>query len=428
MIVPRIPRPPRHARLLYRRSFSAEPTSHSPIQSTPPPPPSLSTAQKPRTSRLNPSPRRPEQSRNSYLPYLPPTFGKNQFLPVADSTRTLLESIVSKFNAPIRYAFAYGSGVFEQDGYSSTKKPMIDFVFAVNHPSHWHSINMSQFPGHYPLHSRTLGSDFVSRIQEISPGLWFNTYVPMNDVVCQTASFVSFDLISEQTIKYGVTTVDNLCSDLLNWNTLYLAGRMHKPIRIIKDDPRVRLTQQVNLTSAIRAALLTLPEKFTETELFEGIASISYGGDIRMFLPAENRNKVGNIVQNQGPQFKELYYRLVTGLPGVHWENHCRSIVQDTSPNARLAHLRKLPSGLLKSVASPPQHPEETAEYWAKLSARPDLTSLVQGGKFDAFYPYTRILPMPLQRNQTYCEIPLNRPDRQGYRQCWNRQEQSIRC
>jgi len=183
MIVTRILRPPHTARLLCRRSFSAEPISHSPAQSAPPPP--LPTAQRPRTSRLNPSPRRLEHSRNPYLPHLPPTFGQNQLLPVADSTRTLLESIVSRFNAPIRYAFAYGSGVFEQDGYSPTKKPMLDFVLAVNHSSHWHSINMSQFPGHYPLYSRALGSDFVSRVQEISPGLWFNAYVPMNGVVRQ---------------------------------------------------------------------------------------------------------------------------------------------------------------------------------------------------------------------------------------------------
>lgn len=185
MIVTRTLRLPHNARLLCRRSFSSEPISHSSSQpaSPPPFPPPLPTAQKPRTSRLNPSPRKLEQSRNSYLPHLPPTFGKNQLLPVADSTRTLLESIVSRFNAPIRYAFAYGSGVFEQDGYSSARKPMVDFVFAVNHPSHWHSINMSQFPGHYPLYSRALGSDFVSRVQGISPGLWFNAYVPMNDVV-----------------------------------------------------------------------------------------------------------------------------------------------------------------------------------------------------------------------------------------------------
>lgn len=202
---------------------------------------------------------------------------------------------------------------------------------------------------------------------------------------------------------------------------------MHKPIRIIKDDPRVRLTQQVNLTSAIRAALLTLPDKFTETELFERIAGISYGGDIRMLLPAENRNKVGNIVQTQGPQFKELYYRLVTGLPGVDWKNHCTSIVQDTSPNARLAHLRKLPSGLLKGVASPPQNPEEAAEYWTKLSSRPDLASLIHGGKFAKFCCYIETLPTPLQRNQAYREVPFNSPDCQGCRQRRAREEQSIR-
>jgi translocator assembly and maintenance protein 41 len=144
--------------------------------------------------------------------------------------------------------------------------------------------------------------------------------------------------------------VDNLCSDLLNWNTLYLAGRMHKPLRIIKDDARVRLTQQVNLTSAVRVALLTLPEAFTEIELFERIAGISYSGDPRMLLPAENRGKVANIVRKQSPQFKELYHRLVVALPGVHWPSDSSTIQQDVSARARSAHLKKLPSNLLTGV------------------------------------------------------------------------------
>jgi translocator assembly and maintenance protein 41 len=46
----------------------------------------------------------------------------------------------------------------------------------------------------------------------------------------------------------------------------------------------VRLTQQVNLTSAVRAALLTLPERFNEKELFERIAGISYAGLSRPFF------------------------------------------------------------------------------------------------------------------------------------------------
>jgi translocator assembly and maintenance protein 41 len=284
----------------------------------------------------------------------------------------LLESIVAQFNAPIRYAFAYGSGVFEQDGYVTQSPgvdaPMLDFMFAVTHPAHWHSINMQQHPGHYPLHARALGSSYISAIQEIGPGVWFNAFVPMDGV----------------TIKYGVTTVDNLCSDLLNWRSLYLAGRMHKPLRIIRDDARVRLTQQVNLTSAVRAALLTLPSDFSEVQLFERITGISYGGDPRMILPAENRGKVGNIVRNQGSQFKELYYRLVTGLPGVHWQAGSVDIQQDTSPRARSAHLRKLPSNLLAGVRRnyaasstfPPLEADESA-YWVRLAGDENLPSVL---------------------------------------------------
>lgn len=112
-------------------------------------------------------------------------------LPVADSTRALLESIVAKFNAPIRYAFAYGSGVFEQDGYfdkgaksgEATKAPMVDFMFAVTHPEHFHSMNMQQYPAHYPLHARLFGSSYIAKVEDLGPGVWFNAYVPMNGAV-----------------------------------------------------------------------------------------------------------------------------------------------------------------------------------------------------------------------------------------------------
>ncbi|KAG6830719.1 hypothetical protein H0H87_007306 [Tephrocybe sp. NHM501043] len=321
--------------LLLVRTLATEPI-HASGDIPPPPPQPPSRPAKPRTS-LYLRPRPAVSHKHPSIPTLPPTFGANQLLPVTDSTRALLEDIVSQFDAPIRYAFAYGSGVFEQDGYESQKqedKPMLDFMFAVTHPAHFHSINMHQHPHHYPLHARLLGSDYVSRLEEVGPGVWFNPYISMGGV----------------RIKYGVTTVDNLCSDLLNWKSLYLAGRMHKPLRIIKDDARVRLTQQVNLTSAVRAALLTLPNEFPETSLFERITGISYNGDPRMWLPAENRGKVSNIVRKQGPQFKELYHRLAVGLPGVHWPVGETTIRQDTSALARVAHLRKLPSNLMQGV------------------------------------------------------------------------------
>lgn len=174
------------------RSFATEHTPVSSSSSSIPHnqqfPQNASNTQRPRT-RLNPSPRSATSTTAQSHPLrpLPPNFGQNQLLSVSTSTRALLEEIVAQFRAPIRYAFAYGSGVFEQDGYASMKEegktPMLDFMFAVKHPDHWHSINMNQYPGHYPLHARALGSDFVSRVQEIRPGVWFNTHVNVNDVV-----------------------------------------------------------------------------------------------------------------------------------------------------------------------------------------------------------------------------------------------------
>lgn len=209
-----------------------------------------------------------------------------------------------------------------------------------------------------------------------------------------------------QTIKYGVTSIDNLCSDLLMWDSLYLAGRMHKPLRIIKDDARVRLTQQVNLTSALRFALLTLPSHFSETDLFTRIAGLSYEGDPRMLLPAENRAKVANIVSKQAPQFRELYHRLALGLPGVHWagagsgfgtsasttmitaaETAAGSIEQDMSPHVRAALLRKLPATLRTRVTDryaaragfPAREADESA-FWIKVAGDAELPDVLRKG------------------------------------------------
>ncbi|KAF7299578.1 Kinesin-like protein [Mycena chlorophos] len=373
--VARHPHRTRQPAILLVRSLTTEHHTHdSPATDLPPPPPSDTHRQSPRhRSRLYPAPRPAHSLKHPTLPNLPTNFGRNQLLPVSNSTRALLEQIVGEFDAPIRYAFAYGSGVFEQDGYPTTDKkdaaaPMLDFMFAVTHPAHFHSINMQQHPSHYTFSARVFGSDYVTKVQEIGPGVWFNAYVPMAGV----------------TIKYGVTTVDNLCSDLLNWRSLYLAGRMHKPLRIIKDDARVRLTQQVNLTSAVRAALLTLPAEFSETQLFERIAGISYLGDPRMFLPAENRNKIANMVRKQGPQFKELYHRLVVGLPGVHWPIQLDKIQQDTTPHARAAHLRKLPSNLLAGVRGAfdrsgkvPAYEADESAYWIRLAGDEKLPAIL---------------------------------------------------
>lgn len=224
---------------------------------------------------------------------------------------------------------------------------VIDFIFGVSYTQHWHSMNLQQHRDHYSAVG-SLGSAFVSRIQDKwGAGVYFNPYVTVNGTH----------------VKYGVVNLDTLCRDLSQWDTLYLAGRLQKPVKILRDDPRVRLANQVNLISAVRTALLLLPQNFSEQDLYKTIAGISYLGDPRMSLGAENLNKVSNIVKHQMPNFRRLYSPLVENLPNVSFrDSRCKSptwgedpdinatLEQDMDPTKRGNMVRRLPKNFRQKL------------------------------------------------------------------------------
>lgn len=253
-------------------------------------------------------------------------FGTNQHIRINEDFKESLRQILWQFRAPIRYAFAYGSGVFSQSSSATSAEALtphphppeavrkwqqgggkiIDFIFGVSYTQHWHSINLQQHKNHYSG-LRWGGSYPISKIQDsLGAGVYFNPYITVNGVM----------------IKYGVVNLDTICRDLTEWDTLYLAGRLQKPVKILRDDPRVRLANQINLMSAMRTALLMLPETFTEKQLYETIAGISYLGDPRMSLGGENMRKVSNIVSNQLPNFRQLYVPLINNLPNVEFKDN----------------------------------------------------------------------------------------------------------
>lgn len=285
---------------------------------------------------------------------------------INEQFKEALRQVLWQFRAPIRYAFAYGSGVFPQSESGSSSKPnlhpnpdpvissvqkgpgkMIDFIFGVSYTQHWHSLNLQQHRNHYSAVG-SLGSSFVSRIQDDwGAGVYFNPYITANGIL----------------IKYGVVNLDTLCRDLAQWDTLYLAGRLQKPVKILRDDPRVRLANQINLISALRTALLLLPPTFTEQDLYGTIAGISYLGDPRMSLPAENTNKVANIVRHQLPNFRRLYAPLIENMPNVAFQDpRCSSpkwaddpetnatLAQDMDPIKRGNMVRRLPKSFREKL------------------------------------------------------------------------------
>jgi mitochondrial translocator assembly and maintenance protein 41 len=294
------------------------------------------------------------------LPYA--NFGVNQHMLINQEFREVMRQLLWRFRAPIRYAFAYGSGVFPQSkGGPATEAEvkavhprapaavqkaqdgcpkMIDFIFGVQHTQHFHSLNLKQHRDHYSGLG-SLGSGAVSWVQDQwGAGVYFNPYVTVDGIL----------------IKYGVVNIDTLCKDLSEWDTLYLAGRLHKPVKILRDHPQVRLANQINLMGALRTALLMLPQSFTEQELYATIAGISYLGDPRMAFPTENPRKVANIVNHNMLNFRRLYAPLIESLPNVDFDDPaCKqtdwiwntdSVVklqQDEDPVKRGNMVRRLP-------------------------------------------------------------------------------------
>jgi len=67
-------------------------------------------------------------------------------------------------------------------------------------------------------------------------------------------------------------------------------------VQSLTSDAPTEAAQIANTESALRVALLLLPEKFTMKELLFTVCGLSYSGDVRMGL-AEDSKKVQRIVQ-----------------------------------------------------------------------------------------------------------------------------------
>lgn len=194
----------------------------------------------------------------------------------------------------VEFAFAYGSGVFVQPGnwhVARNEAPMVDYILGVKAPVLWHSENLERNPHHYNSWLAYFGGKGVSLIADkVGAGVHFNAFVPWKGKM----------------IKYGVISMEYLTQDILSWTSLYISGRLQKPVKILVDNWAMARVNQVNLQAAASAALLLLPAEFSEEELYTKICGLSYMGDVRMLF-AEDKNKVCRIVQGSAERFHSLY-------------------------------------------------------------------------------------------------------------------------
>ncbi|GFR42538.1 hypothetical protein Agub_g3444, partial [Astrephomene gubernaculifera] len=319
-----------------------------------------------------------------------------------------LATILQHF-PPVTYAFAYGSGAHYQPGLydvtgkdpladnstmasetsansrspsssngtnsSRSKGPVLDFIFAVKDAHQWHEQNLKRNPEHYSWVGR-LGPEVVCGISEaVGVGVHFNTLVQLD---------------AQTTIKYGVIEADTLHQDLSYWTSMYIAGRLHKPVTPLtppassssaassssssSSSPTAASlegAQLLNRHHALATALLLLPPTFTEEELLRTIVGLSYRGDVRLAVRAEDPAKVERITAGSWAGLRNMYLPLIGGEessrysaiglqpagevagshsssssapPGLLWR-------QDKSPASQQAALQLLPPGLLLEMA-----------------------------------------------------------------------------
>lgn len=236
-----------------------------------------------------------------------------------------LRHLTAQFGA-VAHTFGYGSGVFPQAGYgaAAVPKPQIDMVHIVADPAAFHRANSARFPAHYSA-LLLLGVGAVAWVQRLGAGVYFNPYVAMAGLLGEKSM-----------VKYGVVSQQTALDDITQWTTMYVAGRLHKPVKHFgvcspesgpdsakspgpdsTDLPALFLARLLhannyNLASAFNLSLLLLPRKkrhtaFAEDALYEKIALLSYMGDPRMLVGGENPNKVKNIVSKQALRFALLY-------------------------------------------------------------------------------------------------------------------------
>jgi translocator assembly and maintenance protein 41 len=225
---------------------------------------------------------------------------------------------------------------------------MIDFVLTPRFSQHFHSLNLREHRDHYSFLG-SLGSGVISHVQDkYGAGAYFNPYIIVNGTL----------------IKYAVVNYETLHRDLTEWDTLYLAGRLHKPVKVLFEEPNLRVANQRNLLSAVRCSLLLLPPTFTEKQLYSTIAGLSYQGDPRMQYGSENPKKVDNIVNNQLRHFRYLYHDLIMSLPNIRYLDDQAThklgwmeddkvdikLEQDMDPERRANMVRRLPKKFREKV------------------------------------------------------------------------------
>ncbi|KAL1537536.1 phosphatidate cytidylyltransferase, mitochondrial-like isoform X2 [Salvia divinorum] len=243
---------------------------------------------------------------------------------------------------PVEFACIYGSSLHPNN---SDKTSMVDYILGVANPQQWHAENLKLNRDHYASWMVHLGgARLITGVADhIGVRIHFNPFVSHRD----------------QMFKYGVVRMNDLVQDISGWESFYLSGRLQKPVNVVVDNSGIEKLNSVNVKAAAAAALLLLPSKFSEEELYAKICSLSYMGDLRMLF-AEDRNKVRKIVQGQFELFQQMYNPFIEEFAAQDLLRMSSSgdqklnLIQDCGPSTTCSLVSSLPLPLRHHTGTKP--------------------------------------------------------------------------
>ena len=132
-----------------------------------------------------------------------------------------LNQILDRF-PKTTFALAYGSGAFQQGSYQKKSQNMLDLILVVENLDEFHTLNMQRNPTDYHFIARKfIGPEKLDEYQKsIGNHIWWHPYI--KNAIPSNKS---------QELKYGIIEYDHFKDDMVNWSDLYVAGRLHKPVK-----------------------------------------------------------------------------------------------------------------------------------------------------------------------------------------------------
>lgn len=270
------------------------------------------------------------------------------------------------------FALVYGSGVFKQPGYDESDRVMIDVMMATDDVRAWHQRNLAERPDEYNAMTRFLGRMSPKWLENRNSAAAGFFYAPYTDFEMEGSG-------KTELLKWGLIDKERLKDDLTKWETLYGAGRLHKPVHVFVDDPEIAEAIEVNRSHALNAALLMLPVGFTEEELYQKIAEISYMGDLRRTLMAWDLDKHHKVVAANPKGFRDIYFAHRQAEKPRLERLRDRNFAQDDNPRTLEDSFYRLPDGVQSKIKRPPNFEDPSAVAQAVQKA---IGKIIRGPSF----------------------------------------------